>query len=94
VALALEAAKIAPVARADVPVVETSLLTGPRGSALVLVNYTYEPIARLKVDVRLPHPVAKAVSTEGVSVSLRPTDGGVALELPLQWTDIILLPKP
>ena len=94
VALALEAARIAPVARADVPVVETSLLTGPRGSALVLVNYTYEPIARLKVDVRLPHPVAKAVSTEGVSVSLRPTDGGVALELPLQWTDIILLPKP
>jgi len=93
VALALEAARVAPVARADVPVVETSLLTGPRGSALVLVNYTYEPIRRLKVDVRLSHPVAKAVSAEGVSVSLRPTEGGVALELPLQWTDIILLPR-
>jgi len=94
IALALEAAKISPVARADVPVVETSLLTGPRGSALVLANYTYEPIPRLKVGLRLSHPVAKAVSTEGASVTLRQAEGGAVLELPLQWTDIILLPKP
>ena len=92
--LALEAGQVAPVARPDVPVVEASLLTGPRGSALVLVNYTYQPIPRLKVNLRMAHPVGKVVSTEGAKVSLLKTEGGAVLELPLEWTDIILLPKP
>jgi len=94
IGLALEAAKVVPVARADVPVVETSLLTGPRGSALVLVNYTYEPIPRLKVAVRLAHGVATAVSTEGAAVAMEKTDRGITLELPLDGTDIVLLPAP
>jgi hypothetical protein len=90
---ALDAAKVVPVARADVPVVETSLLTGPAGSALVLVNYTYKPIARLRVELHVAHPVAKAISTEGVAIAVRKTGDAVVVELPLDWTDIVLLPR-
>lgn len=89
--LPLELAHIAPVAMADVPVVETSLLTGPKGSALVLANYTYQPIASLKINVHVDHGVAKAISTSGSAVQMEKIDGGVRLTLPLKWTDIILL---
>jgi hypothetical protein len=60
----------------------------------VLVNYTHEPILRLRVTVRLPHAVAKAVSTEGAAVAMAKADGGITLELPLDGTDIVLLPAP
>jgi hypothetical protein len=89
----LALAKIRPVAHASVPVVEASLLTGPKGSALVLANYTYRPIRSLTVDLNVAGPIARAISTEGRPVRLRRTPMGVRLELPLDWTDIILLPK-
>ncbi len=95
VRLALEFARIRPVARADVPVVETSLLTGPQGSALVLVNYTYQPIRSLKVTVTLDPLPTRAVSTEGREVVLTPgaEPGSVCVQLPLEWTDVVLLTK-
>jgi hypothetical protein len=83
--------RVTPVARCDTPVVETSLLTGTNGSALVLANYTYRPIDRLTVDVTLSHPVTRATSTEGVAVHMEKTAAGVRLRLPLAWTDIVLL---
>jgi len=88
-----ELAGVAPVAKADVPVVETSLLTGPKGSALVLANYTYQPIKELQVDVKLAQPVSKAVSCERGNVPCEKIAGGVRLKLPLEWTDIVLLLK-
>ncbi len=96
--LPLRAAGVTPVAKASVPVVETSLLCGPNGSAVVLVNYTYKPVNALTVDLRLPPgtpPPTRAVSTEGGPVRLQKTGNGrVRLELPLAWTDIVLLPNP
>jgi len=93
--LPLRAAGVVPAARSNVPVVETSLLTGPQGSVLVLANYTYRPIARLVVDLALPKgakPPRRAVSTEGRPVHLERTKrGGVRLTLPLDWTDIVVL---
>lgn len=76
------------------PVVEASLLTGPEGSALILVNYTYQPIPALKIQLSSQLPGRQAVSTEGVKVEIRQTPTGVELTLPLEWTDIVLLPKP
>ncbi|MHB1035374.1 MAG: hypothetical protein ACYC35_11360 [Pirellulales bacterium] len=76
--------------------IESSLLTGPQGSAIVLVNHGYKPIRRLRMMVRLPQAVRTAVSTEGAPVEIKQpgNDGkGVMLELPLDWTDIVLLPK-
>ena len=75
------------------PVVEASLLTGPEGSALVLVNYTYQPIPALKIQLPVIPPFRQAVSTEGVKVEVRRTQTGAELTLPLEWTDIVLLPK-
>jgi hypothetical protein len=92
--IALDTAKIMPAAKADVPVVETSLLKGPEGSALVLINYTYQPIGSLTIDLKLSKPVKQAVSTEGSKVQLQTqSDGRIRLKMPLKWTDIILLKK-
>ena len=92
VKLALTAAKINPVAKCSTPVVETSLLTVTNGSALVLANYTYQSVPSLTVDVKAPG-MTKATSTEGKPVKLTKTADGVRLELPLEWTDIIVLQK-
>jgi len=84
VKMALDTAKITPVAKADVPVVETSLLTGPNGSALVLANYTYQPIDSLTIDVKLSEPVKQVISTEGSKVQLQTTgqsDGRIRLKV-------------
>jgi len=78
-------------AKASLPVVETSLLNGPNGAVLVLANYTYEPIASLSVDVMLKVPVKRAVSTEGKPLRMQKIPGGVRLQLPLEWTDMVLL---
>jgi hypothetical protein len=76
--------------------VESSLLTGPEGSAIVLINHGYKPIPRLGILLRAPHAVRTATSTEGVKVDLsRPVAEGetLLLEVPLEWADIVLLPK-
>ena len=91
--LALDEAQISPVAASDVPVVETNLLTGTNGSAIVLANYTYRPISSLTIDVKLSGSVKQAVSIEGSKVEMLKTKDGVRLKLPLKWTDIILLKK-
>jgi hypothetical protein len=82
-----------PVCRPSQPVVEASLLTGPAGSAIVLVNHTYRPIARLTIELGSVPRFHAATSTEGVPVEVARTDHGVALHLPLEWTDIVLLPR-
>ncbi len=84
---------ILPAARASVPVVEASLLTGPAGSALVLANYTYKPIRSLTVDLKLSGPIGRAVSAEGKPIRQQKTPTGIRLELPLDWTDIVVLPN-
>jgi len=74
------------------PVVEGSLLSGPAGSAIVLINHTYQPIPTLRIELASAPPFQKATSTEGVPVRVdRPDNTKAILELPLEWTDIVLL---
>jgi hypothetical protein len=89
IARPLEAMRSMQQVRASVPVVEASLIKGPKGSAVVLANYTYEPIDHLVLD--LHGNFTTATSTEGVPVKLEKRDTGVRLELPLTWTDIVVL---
>jgi hypothetical protein len=92
--MALDAANSAPVAKADVPVVEVNLLSGANGSALVLANYTYQPIDSLTIDLKLAQPVRQAVSTQGSQIQLQTIEkstGQIRLKLPLKSVDIILL---
>lgn len=88
----LEAAKISSVIETNVPVVETNLLTGNEGSVIVLANYTYQPINDLTIDVKISKPFKQAVSIEGKKVSVQKIeDGKVRLQLPFEWTDMIIL---
>lgn len=89
--LALEAGKIVPVAKANVPVVETNLLAGNAGSVIVLVNYTYQPIKSLTIELPSVKPFKQAISIEGKKVKVERSNGKVRLHLPLDWTDMILL---
>jgi hypothetical protein len=91
--LALDAGHLTPVAQSNRPVVESSLLSGPGGSVLLLANYTYQPIDSLAVDLKLDEPFTRATSTEGVEVRLERTATGVRLRLPLEWTDVVLLER-
>ncbi len=92
IAMPLDAAHLAPVVKADVPVVETALLTGSQGSAVILANYTYQPISPLTIDVKISAPVKKAVSVEGENVRMtRLSADRIRLKLPLKWTDIVIL---
>jgi hypothetical protein len=75
------------------PVVEASLLTGPNGSALVLANYTYKPVSKLRVSLPSISAVGNVTSTEGVRVNVKRSPKGIELELPLRWTDIVLMPR-
>ncbi|MCL2330431.1 MAG: hypothetical protein FWC56_03915, partial [Phycisphaerae bacterium] len=93
VQLPLDLAKIKPVAQASVPVVETGLLIGEKGSVLVLANYTYQPIDKLSVDVTMAGPITQATSTNGSPVKLSKISGGIRLELPLDCVDMVLLQK-
>jgi len=93
IGMATELAGVRPAVIADQPVVEASLLDGPAGSAVVLANYTYQPIERLRVVLRGRRVPPRAVSTEGVPVTIVQTPDGPAMELPLAWTDIVLLPR-
>ncbi len=74
-------------------VVEASLLTGAKGSVVVLANYTYQPIEELVVDVGIDHPVARVVSTEGREVRVEKRDGGLRLMLPLECTEMVVLER-
>ena len=89
--IALDAAAISPVAASDAPVVETNLLTGTNGAAIVLANYTYRPIKSLTIDVKISTPVKQAVSVEGSLIKMERLKDKIRLQLPLDWTDIILL---
>ena len=86
--------RVPPAVVVSVPVVEASLLTGPQGSAVVLVNHTYKPIPKLRIVLASMGPFRSALSTEGVNVAVTQTTAGVELQMPLEWTDIVVLEKP
>ena len=91
VAYALREAGITPTVRTDAPVVEATLLTGPKGSVVVIANFTYEPIDRLTVTVRLPDEAKTARSVEHGDLALEAVPGGARFSLPLDWTDLVVL---
>ncbi len=77
-------------------VVETGVYDAPAGSALVLANFTYEPIPALKIRLQVPRPIKQVRSLERgplpFSVEEMPGTAArvVACELSLGLTDIVL----
>ena len=85
-------ANLDPVIKADIPVVETSFLTGQTGAALVLANYTYRPVKSIDISIKTNRRFTKAFSAEGVPVEiLSQSKGRLNIRTSLDWTDIITL---
>ena len=90
--VALDSAAVRGVIRTDTPVVESGLLDGERGAAIVLANYTYKPIRKLTIDVGLRRRVSRATTASGNSVEIvEQKSDHLRLRLPLDWTEIIIL---
>jgi len=77
-------------------VVEAGVYDAPAGTALVLANFTYEPIPALKIRLPVPRPIKQVRSLErgplpfSVEEVAGTGDRVVACELSLGLTDIVL----
>jgi len=87
----LDNAGVQPAVQTDVPVVEATLLDGPNGAVVVLANFTYQPVEKLTVRVRLARPITGVRSVGAGDVPFEATEGGVTFSLPLEWTDLVVL---
>ena len=80
------------------PVVEAGVYDAEAGTALVLANFTYEPIRGLGAAVRLPRPCRAVRSVEKGPLEFRLADTAdgsgrpheVTVTLDLGLTDIVL----
>jgi hypothetical protein len=58
-----------------------------------MINHTYKPVSRVTIEIPSIHRFAVAKSTEEAPVEVRRTERGAVLQFPLDWTDVILLPR-
>jgi hypothetical protein len=88
----------APLVELSHPVVETGVYDAPQGTALVLANFTYEPVGELRIRLGLPRAVQHVRSSEHgpLQFSVEPARGSteyphtVSCRVPLGLTDVIL----
>lgn len=59
----------------------------------MLVNYTHKPISKLRIALPGVQDFGDVLTTDGVKVKAEHTPSGIKLELPLKWTDIVVLGK-
>ncbi|NQT86882.1 hypothetical protein HQ560_08970, partial [bacterium] len=72
------------------PVVEAGVYDSERGTAVILANFTYEPIEDLEITLRLPKAVKSVRSVEKGPLRFSVSDGKVTTSLELGLNDIIL----
>ncbi len=89
---ALEAGAKPPV-RADVELVEGSLLLSPEGAALTLLNWTGDALGELALHVTLPFAPRSVRSARLGPLPFEVEPGGVALRLALGGSDVLAI-KP
>jgi len=77
----------------SVPVVDVGLYDSPAGLALVLANYTYEPVSDLNVRVKSAKGVNSVFSVEqNKEIPFKlDKEGDLEFSLPLKLNDLILL---
>jgi hypothetical protein len=73
------------------PVVEAGVYDSPKGTALVLANFQYEPIKALKVKIRVPGQCKTVRSMEKGPLKFKKREGFIEFELELGLTDIVLM---
>ena len=76
----------------SVPGVEAAVVRAPRGTALVLFNWTGAPLPRgVTITLHDPGPFTVAVRDEQTPVALRAVRGGVELTVPLDTVEVVRL---
>ena len=75
----------------DRPVVEACRLQSDGGIAVVLLNWTDEPIERLTVTIPTPGPFRKVTSIQQGEVPSAVVEDGLRLSLPLGDSDVLLI---
>jgi len=74
----------------SLPVVEAGVYDSDGGTALILANFTYEPIADFSVTLRVPKAVKSVRSVEKGPLRFSVSDGKVTMSLELGLNDVIL----
>ncbi len=75
----------------DRPVVEACRLQSAKGIAIVLLNWTDEPIERLTVAIPTPGPFRKITSIQRGELPSSVEGGSLRVSLPLEDTDVLLI---
>ncbi|MBK6464028.1 MAG: hypothetical protein IPF92_23945 [Myxococcales bacterium] len=76
----------------SVPGVEAAVVRAPKGTALVLFNWTGAPLPRgVTITLYDPRPFTIAVRDEQTPVAFRPVRGGVELTVPLDKVEVVRL---
>lgn len=79
-------------ATTSVPGVEVAVVRAPKGTALVLFNWTGAPLPRgVTVTLHDPGPFTLAVRDEQSPVTLKAVSGGVELTVPLDTVEVVRL---
>ena len=90
---------LAPVAIASTPkdvsvdrdLVEACRLNSSDGIAIVLLNWSDEPIERLSVEVQGAGRFRRATTAQRVSLTVRTRGSDVIVEMPLRYVDVLML---
>jgi hypothetical protein len=96
------AAGVAPLVRLSQPVVEAGMYEADGGTALVLANFTYQPIPSLEIEMPIRNPVSVVTSLEHGNIPFQTvaaskawrSDGfkkAIRFRMPLGVDDLVLL---
>ncbi|HUT34456.1 MAG TPA: beta-galactosidase trimerization domain-containing protein [Planctomycetota bacterium] len=86
-----ELAGVQPPVTVDRPMVESPLLVSDAGAAVTLLNWTGEPLERLRLTIRVPFAVRGVESVKQGKLAFEAAKDGVVLSLPLGAADILML---
>jgi len=90
--IALPAAGVERPVTCSEPLVESSIVQSPQGAAVVLVNWSSNPVKGLTVTIRVPELMRKGVSlASGAAVKTAVEDGRLVVKLDLDVADALVL---
>jgi hypothetical protein len=76
---------------ASEPLVETTVIEGPEGMLIPLIDWTGAPVRGLEVAVRIPVPAGGAALASGGAVRRAERDGATVFTLDLDVADALIL---
>ena len=91
IARPLRAAKVQPIISASAPLVETSVIEADTGTAVVVTNWTREPLPGLRLTVRPPVAGTDITLAGGGKVAVDRQQDAIVLTFDLDVADVVIL---